>query len=483
MFQHRVLIGDYHGDLGLALAHPLYIAAGRLVAAIPIGDVATRLNFLSGLGMAVALANFAAVATLLTGRRWVGLATAAMLAVCHTVWWLSTIAEVYTWSVAGLTAEIWLLVHLIRRPRWGYVAALALVSGLGLCVHNFALLAMPVYGIVAIWLVVRRRLPPWSLATGGAALLIGASPYIAMTADLAIRTGDAAGAVRSALFGDYTEQVLNVAEVSKHMKANAALAAMNFANLLLPLAVIGWVAFRRRLGGPTAAALAALTVINVLFVLRYPVPDQFTFLLPTLTMVALAAAVGVAMLADASPRRRRIAAVACALSIISAPAFYAAAPSLAQAVSPAMVRPRALPFRNELRYWLVPWKHNERSAERFAQAALREAAPHGVILADATADDPLLVVQRRDDLARGVTVASDNEFFAAYRHDPAACRRTWGSRPLFLATFVLSRIAAPLVEDVKFDRPPDRILYRLRWKNAATSRPESLREAPANRKR
>ena len=42
------------------------------------------------------------------------------------------------------------------------------------------------------------------------------------------------------------EQVLNVAEVSKHMKANAALAAMNFANLLLPLAVIGWVAFRRR---------------------------------------------------------------------------------------------------------------------------------------------------------------------------------------------------------------------------------------------
>ena len=65
MFQRRVLEGDYAGGLGLALAHPLYIAVGRLVAMVPIGDVAGRLNFLSGLGMAVALANLMAERTVI----------------------------------------------------------------------------------------------------------------------------------------------------------------------------------------------------------------------------------------------------------------------------------------------------------------------------------------------------------------------------------------------------------------------------------
>jgi hypothetical protein len=108
-FQWRVLTGDYVGRLGLALAHPLYIFVARIFDQIPMGSSAWRLNVFSGIGMSVALANLAGVLTLLTGRRWIGLLIATMLAVAHAVWWLSTLAEVYTWSVAGLTAELWLL--------------------------------------------------------------------------------------------------------------------------------------------------------------------------------------------------------------------------------------------------------------------------------------------------------------------------------------------------------------------------------------
>ena len=39
-----------------------------------------RLNFLSGIGMAVALANLAAVLFLLTGKRWIGFIIAAIFA-------------------------------------------------------------------------------------------------------------------------------------------------------------------------------------------------------------------------------------------------------------------------------------------------------------------------------------------------------------------------------------------------------------------
>ena len=130
------------------------------------------------------------------------------------------------------------------------LAGLALLSGLGLCVHSFALLPLPVYVAVAVRLVVRRKLPAWSLAAAGGAYLLGAAAYIAMTVHLAVVSGDAGGAIHSALFGNYAPQVLNASSISRHMKANAALAGLNLVSFMLPLAVIGWLRMRSRLGAP-----------------------------------------------------------------------------------------------------------------------------------------------------------------------------------------------------------------------------------------
>jgi len=462
-FQWRVMTGDYTGSLGLALAHPLYIAAGRVVTSIPIGPFAARLNFFSGMGMAVALANVMAVATLLTGRRWIGVAVACMLSVSHTVWWLSTIAEVYTWSVAGLTGEIWLLVMLIRRPRWGTLAGLALVSGLGWCVHNFSLLPLPVYLTVVIVLVAKRRLPAWSLAAAAGAFCVGAGWYLAMIGHEAVATGSLVGAVRSALVGGYGGKVLNVSAVSMHVKENAALMAMNLAGLLGPMAIVGWARLRRRLGGALAGSLGAITVIHVVFVARYNVPDQFTFVLPTLVMVALAAAVGLAELAERSRRWQVVAMVACGVSIAVAPVFFAAAPALASLAGVDL--PERQRFRNELRYWLVPWKQNEDSAERFAFAALRQAGPGGVILTDSTADEAIRAAQHRGGLWPSVAVHLSGRGTWNYDGDPATFRAALGDRKLYLSHPPTGRLA----EDARFDEPADgQALYRCAgWQNEA----------------
>ena len=69
-------------------------------------------------------------------------------------------------------------------------------------------------------------------------------------------------------------------------------------------------------------------------------------------------------------------------------------PRLVEASGIAVNRARVLPFRDEVRYWLVPWKQDERSAELFAAAALKQAAPDGIILADSTSIYPLLLLQR-----------------------------------------------------------------------------------------
>ncbi len=464
MFQFRVSDFDMTGRLGLALSHPLYIIACRGIKLVPIGELPIRMNFFSGVGMAVALANLAAVCTIITGRRLVGVLIAAMLAVAHTSWWLATVAEVYTWSVAGLTAELWLLAALIRKPTWGKLSGLAFVSGLGLCVHNFALLPLPVYMVVAIVLVSHKCLPARSLVVAAAAYLFGAGLYIAMTVNLAISGGDAMAAIHSALFGNYSEQVLNVAGASGNFKANAVLSGMNFLNFLVPLAIIGWFRMRRRLGNALAGAIGAITLIEILFFIRYPVPDQFTFLLPSLVMLAVGASVGVAVLVEVSRRLRIIAVAACIVSVCLMPVIYSSAPTCARVSGMDVQRKRRLPYRDELRYWFVPWKHNERSAEKFVRAALDDVEPDAVIVAASTPYHALIAAQRIYRLREDVILLDlgGHESWPIPNADEnvEAFFLVVGNRPLYVVSNVPGYCPKSLLPYV--DAKPTGVLYRVR---------------------
>jgi len=402
MFQWRILAGDYKGELGLALSHPLYIGMGRAAGALNIGDFAWRLNALSGIGMALAIANLAGAVCALTNRRWVAAVVAVTVGLAHTAWWLGTIAEVYTWTAAGLAAEMWLMISLIRRPARGKLAALALISGLGWSIHNFALLPLPVYIVLAVWMIWgRRQLRPSALALAAGAYIIGASPYLVMIAQEAAELGFIA-AVKSALFGRYAQQVLAVAPTGGMLKVNMALSAMNFVNMLIPLAVFGWWRLRRQ-GKAMAAAIAAVTAIELVFFVRYPVPDQFTFILPSLMMIGLGAGLGLSELANRVPAR--VLAPLCLLLALLQPGVYAMAPGLVHRLGLTPSREVERPFRDETSYWLVPWKHHETSAQRFAEAALTQAKPGDVIVADSTSLHPLLLVQRLHSLGEDVIIS------------------------------------------------------------------------------
>lgn len=459
-FQYRVLRGEYFDDLGLALAHPLYIGGGRVLLWLG-GEKALPflLNAFSGLGMAVALGLFACVCTTLTRRRWIGVLAAAMLGVSHTVWWLATIAEVYTWSVAVLAGELLLLASLLRQPRPATLAGLALLSGLGLCVHNFALLPLPVYIVVAIVLVVRKRLPVWSLAVAAGAYVLGAGLYLTMIVLLAMREGSLMAAVSSALVGKYTAAVANVAGVSKHGKENALLSAMNFLNPLLLLAAVGWVRFRRRLGGALAAALGAITLIEVVFFIRYPVPDQFTFILPSLVMITLAAAVGLAVLADAGRTLRWVVVGLCLLSLAAQPMFYAAGPKLATRFRGPP--PQRHAFRDEWRYWLTPWKQNENSAEQFCRAVCENVEPSAIVILDTTALPPLQVYLLTIQNQQGITAMSLEQFQSLKDNDPANYREWLEQRPLYIRPVPSEDETTPLFGPATFTPCFDGVLYRV----------------------
>ena len=462
MLQFRIVTGDYIGNLGLALAHPLYIAIGRLFLLVPFVRDLTLLNVCSGAGMAVTLANVAVLGILLTGKRWIGLMTAAMLAVMHTPWWLSTVTEVYTWNTALFSAELIVCIACLRRPSLYKVAALFFIAGLNVGVHNLALLSLPVYGICVAVFVCRRSLPFAAVPIAVAACLCGAAPLAWLVIQETLQTGDVQAAVASMLFSGYSGQVFNVSPNWIWMGVNAALSSLNFMHAGLFVGVVGWVQMRRTIGTPIALSLLSLLGLQGIFFLRYSVPDQFTFILPSLVLFSLGTAVGMDVLARKSTAWRNAVVAACLFSMVLMPLTYAVLPSALEALNLIVSRARTLPFRDEMRYWIVPWKHTEDSAERFARAALNEAAPDGIIVCDSTSYYPLVLMQERMQGAEGVSIEDHNSMVGRYGADPGALSQLLRERPVFIVSPVLNFISAEYRQGFDCTKETDAVLYRLR---------------------
>ena len=210
-----------------------------------------------------------------------------------------------------------------------------------------------------------------------------------------------------------------------------------------------------------------------MFFIRYSVPDQFTFILPTLVMAALSAGVGLSILADSSRRVRTCAVVLCATSLAVGPAFYAAGPTLLRAAGVKSSRGRELPFRDEMRYWMVPWKHNEDSAERFSVSALTLGRNGGVILADSTSVYPLLVTRSENREFADVRIPGSNRSLPRYDDNPRAYRGVLDGRTLYVVSPKQEGLSPGLMADTEaigcpIDSP---VLYRLEWKQPPTTAP------------
>jgi len=72
---------------------------------------------------------------------------------------------------------------------------------------------------------------------------------------------------------------------------------------------------------------------------------------------------------------------------------YAAAPTLAEKMQLNLGTRSDIPYRNDYKYFLQPWKTGYKGAEHFANEALDEVESDAIILADSTTVAPLLFVQ------------------------------------------------------------------------------------------
>ena len=112
--------------------YPLYIALSRLFGALPVGDLAYRINLMSAMFAALAVVTVYLLVVLLAGSRVGAVAAALAFAFSRAFWGQAVVAEVYSLNafLIGAVLLILLLWQRSRRPAWLYL-------GIGLYALSF----------------------------------------------------------------------------------------------------------------------------------------------------------------------------------------------------------------------------------------------------------------------------------------------------------------------------------------------------------
>lgn len=375
-FTYRIGSGTLWNEYGLAMVHPFHFWAGRLMLRVFPGPDPWAVSLVSALGGAVAVGLLFACMRRLSSHAGTAWFAALTLMLAHSFWRFSGIPEVYSWSAALLMGEVWCYLRLQQSngPRWWW--SLFWLNGVALSNHNMALLSLPVWGLsFIIWCY--KKPGRWRhLAAIGICWLMGSWLYFFIIG-LEIRSGQPLPAVlHSALFGEgFRDQVTGISPQLKYTMITLGFMLLSFPGLALPLALRQFFSQTR---GKTKLPWPVLWIclLHLLFFLRYNVIDQYTFLLPAYTLIAMMAGLGFAQVTK--PALRRLAFVLLALQ----PCLYAAFPTLARKSGVLAGFERHKPYRDDYRYLFWPWSRGERSAERLMQEAFDAVGASGQLIVE-----------------------------------------------------------------------------------------------------
>ncbi|MDH7487661.1 MAG: DUF2723 domain-containing protein [Anaerolineae bacterium] len=312
--------------LGIAheTGYPLYTLLSWLFARLlPLGDAATRVNLLSALCAALAVAFVYRAGQLLTGRRLAALCAAVIFALSPVWWSQAVIAEVYALHGLFVALILWLILrweasrHETRNTDHGlrithhasrithHVLRIACcVFGLSLTHHRLTLLLAPALIVFVLWtepgLLRRPRRWPGLLAALLLPLLLYA--YIPLR-----------GRVTTSLDGRYENtwagfwRWVTASEYGAFLSGNPfavqrdaafyfGLFRAQFGWTGLVLGLLGLIVLLRQ---PKRWALVVLAfVTNLVFALAYRAADVEVFFIPAFLLWSLLIAAGLGGLLD-----------------------------------------------------------------------------------------------------------------------------------------------------------------------------------------
>ena len=407
MYQYRIWHNDIEGELGLALAHPLYHLIGMGVKQIPLGGFAYRVNLISVWAGALAVANIFLLLRLWLRQVVPALVGAITLAVSWTFWQQSCMAEVYTLWAALFLGELAVLLQYYRSGKIGYLYILGLLNGLALANHMWASLALVCYVVLLAALFIKKQIRVGQLVVIILLWIVGALPYEYLIIKNIIETGDVWGTLLSATFGNtYQGRVLNAHISLKMVKENCLFFGLNFPTPNVLLFLVGLFSLKKVAPrGGWAYLLVGLSVIFFGFAFRYTVPDRYVFFLPFYCLVAIMIGVGSSLVVRLKPK------IIIPLVIIFSLApmgVYAGVSDWTKQLGFKIPTKRQIPYRDDYKWFLQPWRSGYRGPEQFAHEALKAVEHKAIIYADGTTVYALLYAQEVEGKRRDVLIVSSH---------------------------------------------------------------------------
>ncbi|MBN2053493.1 DUF2723 domain-containing protein [bacterium] len=376
-------------ELGISsYQHPLYLLLLRMAFFLPLGDIAVRANLVSALCAALAVMQcFILLRGAAVNTPW-AVAGSAFLAAGNTFWWCATEAEVYT-------AAMWLMLLLLTlAQRYSHDPAPrrlllpAFLLGLGTALHQNLVMLAP--GMLALLCAkpVRRRLTIHGLLLAGAAAVTG----LLFLGTLAGRqvTVSSFGTVLHELRGGYFADTVT-ARVAPSMWPELFMQFLLLCILQIGIApcLISLYGLLQRRGDGTVMLLTGIPfLLNLVFVINYPVEDRVFFYLPNFVILAVWTGMGFQGLAARWAKRRilvTLLAIAVMAGLAYRPMQYLRLAQRLEQAPAGMTPSGAASFFNRsshvnARYILVPFKQGTRPATLYRE--LMNYLPEGTMVVD-----------------------------------------------------------------------------------------------------
>ena len=435
LIQYRIWQNDIEGFLGLALSHPLFYILAIGAKYVPVGEFTHRVNLVSAVAAAVAVANMFLFVRLWLGRNLPAVVAAVTLAVSHTFWHHASILETYTLWAALFLAELIMLLQYTRTNRLRYLYWLGLLSGLSISVHMLAAIPLLCYAVFIASLLAKKEICARNLGVVVLLCIVGALPYEILIARNMIQTGDIGGTLASAFFGQrWRGAVLNTSLSMRIVKENILYILFNFPTPNVLLLFAGCLAmFKMSLHKGLRNVLVGSIVLFFLFAFRYTVPDRYTFFIPFYCAASILIGLGAHFLQE-RVKWRVLAFLVLFFGLIPV-GVYAAAPTLAEKMQINIGTRDDIPYRDDSEYFLRPWKTGYTGADRFADEALALVEENAVICADITTAAPLLLAREVKGLRPDVAIVSGTiNSEDAPRFDAQSLGRLLKDRPIYVVS-------------------------------------------------
>lgn len=411
MFYYRIWHNDIEGKLGLALSHPLYHLIGIAAKYIPWGEFAYRVNLISAVAGAVAIANVFLLLRLWLGENLPAVLGATTLALSWTCWQFSSIAKDWTLYLAIFSTELIMLLQYVKTKRVGFLYLLAFFNGLALADNMCAVFTLACYLVLWAVLLTQKQITLRHIAIMIALWIMGAAPYEYLVIKNIIQTHNFAATMASVFFGNsWKKNTLNAAVSGRIIKENLIFIAYNFSTpnvifFFIGLYGLGKISPTRGFAGVFWASL----ILFFVFAFRYTIPDRYAFFIPFFCLVSILTGVGFnSVLAGlARPYRRALCRTVFILALLPIP-VYIVAPIVAEKMQFNLSTGREIPYRNSYTWFLRPWQTGYNGAERFAKEALSSVEKEAIIIADGTTVCPLWYVQTVKGISPQVKVVSSH---------------------------------------------------------------------------